>query len=152
VVEILNTSVYEVIITVDEIDVASVAVGQTVNVLVDAIGTPALTGKVVRISPQAQSDRGVVSYSVTVEVTPDDRPIKSGMTASAEIITAQATNVVALPRAAVQTVDGVSTVTVSKAGTSEERTVELGVKGSEYVEIRSGVAADEVVIIPSGGE
>ena len=152
VVEILNTSVYEVIITVDEIDVASVAVGQTVNVLVDAIGTPALTGKVVRISPQAQSDRGVVSYSVTVEVTPDDRPIKSGMTASAEIITAQATNVVALPRTAVQTVDGVSTVTVSKAGTSEERTVELGVKGSEYVEIRSGVAADEVVIIPSGGE
>lgn len=152
IVEILNTDLFEVIITVDEIDVANVAVGQTVDVLVDAIGAPALQGTVVRISPQAESDRGVVSYQVTVEVTPDDRPIKSGMTASADIITAQANDVVAVPRSAVRTVDGVSTVVVVANGQREERTVTTGIRNSEVVEIRSGLTAGEVVEVTTGGE
>lgn len=147
VVNLIDITKFAVEITVDEVDVAQVAVGQPVAVLVDALGEPALQGTVVRIAPQATINNGVVSYKVTVEATPDQRVAKSGMTASAQIITAQAKNAIGLPRAAVHLVDGVQKVTVVKNGVREVRTVETGVRGDDLVEIKSGVVAGDVVEI-----
>ncbi|MCX6016338.1 MAG: efflux RND transporter periplasmic adaptor subunit [Chloroflexales bacterium] len=147
VVNLIDITKFAVEITVDEVDVAHVAVGQKVDVLVDALGAPALQGLVVRVAPQATINNGVVSYKVTVEATPDQRVVKSGMTASAQIITAQAKNAIGLPRAAVHLVDGVQKVTVIKNGVREVRTVETGVRGDDLVEIKSGVAVGDVVEI-----
>lgn len=147
VVNLIDITKFAVEITVDEVDVANVAVGQSVAVLVDALGEPALQGTVVRIAPQATINNGVVSYKVTVEATPDQRVVKSGMTASAQIITAQAKNAIGLPRAAVHLIDGVQTVTVVKNGTREVRTVETGVKGDDLIEIKSGIVAGDVIEI-----
>ncbi len=147
VVNLIDITKFAVEITVDEVDVAHVAVGQPVAVMVDALGEPALQGAVVRIAPQATINNGVVSYKVTVEATPDQRVVKSGMTASAQIITAQAKNAIGLPRAVVHLVDGVQKVTVVKNGTREVRTVETGVKGDDLVEIKSGITAGDVVEI-----
>jgi len=147
VVNLIDITKFAVEITVDEVDVAQVAVGQSVAVLVDALGEPALQGTVVRIAPQATINNGVVSYKVTVEATPDQRVAKSGMTASAQIITAQAKNAIGLPRAAVHLVDGVQKVTVVKNGVREVRTVETGVRGDDLVEIKSGVVAGDVIEI-----
>ena len=147
VVNLIDITKFAVEITVDEVDVAKVAVGQPVAVLVDALGEPALQGAVVRIAPQATINNGVVSYKVTVEATPDQRVVKSGMTASAQIITAQAKNAIGVPRAAVHLVDGVQKVTVVKNGVREVRTVETGVRGDDLVEIKSGVVAGDVVEI-----
>ena len=147
VVNLIDITKFAVEITVDEVDVAHVAVGQPVAVMVDALGEPALQGAVVRIAPQATINNGVVSYKVTVEATPDQRVVKSGMTASAQIITAQAKNAIGLPRAAVHLVDGVQKVTVVKNGTREVRTVETGVKGDDLVEIKSGIIAGDVIEI-----
>jgi len=147
VVNLIDITKFAVEITVDEVDVANVAVGQSVAVLVDALGEPALQGTVVRIAPQATINNGVVSYKVTVEATPDQRVAKSGMTASAQIITAQAKNAIGLPRAAVHLIDGVQKVTVVKNGTREVRTVETGVKGDDLVEIKSGIVAGDVIEI-----
>ena len=147
VVNLIDITKFAVEITVDEVDVAKVAVGQPVAVLVDALGEPALQGAVVRIAPQATINNGVVSYKVTVEATPDQRVVKSGMTASAQIITAQAKNAIGVPRAAVHLVDGVQKVTVVKNGVREVRTVETGVRGDDLVEIKSGVVAGDVIEI-----
>lgn len=147
VVNLIDITKFAVEITVDEVDVAQVAVGQQVAVLVDALGEPALQGAVVRIAPQATINNGVVSYKVTVEATPDQRVVKSGMTASAQIITAQAKNAIGLPRAAVHLIDGVQKVTVVKNGVREVRTVETGVRGDDLVEIKSGVVAGDVIEI-----
>jgi len=147
VVNLIDITKFAVEITVDEVDVAHVAVGQPVAVMVDALGEPALQGAVVRIAPQATINNGVVSYKVTVEATPDQRVVKSGMTASAQIITAQAKNAIGLPRAAVHLIDGVQKVTVVKNGAREVRTVETGVKGDDLVEIKSGIVAGDVIEI-----
>jgi HlyD family secretion protein len=147
VVNLIDITKFAVEITVDEVDVAQVAVGQSVAVLVDALGEPSLQGTVVRIAPQATINNGVVSYKVTVEATPDQRVVKSGMTASAQIITAQAKNAIGLPRAAVHLIDGVQKVTVVKNGTREVRTVATGVKGDDLVEIKSGIVAGDVIEI-----
>jgi multidrug efflux pump subunit AcrA (membrane-fusion protein) len=116
-----------------------------VVVLVDALGLPTLTGSVVRVSPEAQSDRGVVSYEVTVQVTPDERAFKAGMTASAQIITAAAKGVIGVPRSAIHEVDGATMVTVVEGGKRVERAVTVGLRGNDMTEITSGIKAGDMV-------
>lgn len=151
VVGIIDMSAFTVEITVDEVDVAKVQVGQVVDVFVDALGAPVLAGKVVRVSPRAESEQGVVSYKVTVEVTPDARNVKAGMTASAQIITGEAKGVIAVPRTAVSTdVNGVSTVTLVNGDAQTPQTVELGVVGDDMVEVRSGLKAGDIIAVTGG--
>lgn len=150
VVGVIDMSAFTVEITVDEVDVAKVQVGQVVDVFVDALGEPALVGSVVRVSPRAESDQGVVSYKVTVEVTPDARNVRAGMTASARIITGEAKNAIAVPRTAITTIDGVHTVTVINGDVRTPQTVELGVMGDDMVEIRSGLKAGDIIALSEG--
>ena len=150
VIGVIDMSIFTVEITVDEVDVAKVNVGQKVDVFVDALGAPTFVGTVVRLSPQAESEQGVVSYKVTVEVTPDTRNVKAGMTASAQIITGEAKNVIAVPRTAITTVDGVHSVTVVNGTERVTQTVELGMMGDDMVEIRSGLKAGDVVAVAEG--
>ncbi|MFN8477295.1 MAG: HlyD family efflux transporter periplasmic adaptor subunit [Kouleothrix sp.] len=64
-VTLLDTSRYQVKVTVDEVDVARVAVGmKPVDVLLDVLGAPALSGTVRRISPQSEAGKSVTSYEV----------------------------------------------------------------------------------------
>jgi multidrug efflux pump subunit AcrA (membrane-fusion protein) len=150
VVGVIDMSAFTVEITVDEVDVAKVVIGQVVDVFVDALGAPVLAGEVVRVSPRAESDQGVVSYKVTVEVTPDTRNVKAGMTASAQIITGEAKGVVAVPRTAVTSMDGVHTVTLIKGAEQVSQPVELGVVGDDMVEIRSGLKSGDIIAVAGG--
>ncbi|MFM2032429.1 MAG: hypothetical protein RLZZ297_1194 [Chloroflexota bacterium] len=147
VVTMVDLSAYEVNVTVDEVDVAQIAVGQQVDVLVDALGEPALKGTVARVSPAAQSDRGVVSYAVTVQVTPDERAFRAGMTASAQIITASATGAIGVPHSAIHQTDGAPAVTVVVDGKRVERPVTLGIRGTRLTQVTDGLTAGEVVEI-----
>lgn len=145
VVSVVDLSAYEVNVTVDEVDVAQISVGQPVEVLVDALGAPALKGIVARVSPAAQSDRGVVSYAVTVQVTPDTRGFRAGMTASAQIITAAVKGALGVPHSAIHQTDGAPAVTVIQDGKRVERPVTLGIRGTRVTEITKGLTAGEVV-------
>jgi RND family efflux transporter MFP subunit len=152
-VTLLDTSRYQVDMTVDEIDVARVSVGQPVEVLIDALGVPALNGTVRRIAPQSEEGQSVTAYKVTVEVEPGDRPIKPGMTASASIISAQRKGVLQVPAAAVRTENGASVVSVVTAGADGKQTirtqpVEVGLRAGGQVEIRSGLNEEQQVLVP----
>jgi RND family efflux transporter MFP subunit len=147
VVTVVDLSAFEVNVTVDEVDVAQIAVGQPVDVLVDALGEPALRGTVARVSPAAQTDRGVVSYEITVQVTPDERPFRAGMTASAQIITAEVKDTLAVPHSAIHQTDGKPAVTVIANGKRVDRPVTLGVRGTRVTQITSGLQAGDVVEI-----
>lgn len=46
-----------------------------------------------------------------------------------------------MPAAAVQTVSGASSVQVMENGAETRKTVEVGVRGDQYVEIKSGLTA-----------
>ena len=152
-VTLLDTSRYQVDMTVDEIDVPRVSVGQPVEVLIDALGAPALNGTVRRIAPQSQEGQSVTAYKVTVEVEPGARPIKPGMTASASIISDQRKGVLQVPAAAVRTENGASVVTVVTTGEDGKQTirtqlVEVGLRAGEQVEIRSGLSEQQQVLLP----
>lgn len=151
-ITLLDTSRYQVKVTVDEIDVARVAVGQTVEVLLDALGAPALNGTVKRISPQSEAGKSVTSYEVVIEIDPGDRPIKPGMTASASIISERRASTLHIPAAAVRTQNGasvVSLITTDKDGKQQvaDQPVQLGLRAGDQVEVLSGLSEGQQVLV-----
>ncbi len=150
---LIDIARYLVKVTVDEVDISRVVIGQQVEVLIDALGAPTLTGTVLRSEPLPSSDSGVTSYRVTVEIDPSGRALKPGMTASASIIADTRSDVLSLPAAAVRSEGEKSLVklVVSAADgtrTIEDREVQVGLRTSDTVEIVSGLAEGDQVVLP----
>lgn len=153
-VTLLDISRYTVTVTVDEVDVARVTPGQPVEVLIDALGAPALSGTVLRVAPQARAGSEVTSYEVDVEVDPSSRPVRAGMTASAMIVVERRDDALSVPAEAVRQEGGAEVVTV--VGEADGRTtliarpVQTGAQIDGRVEIVGGLEAGERVLVPSG--
>lgn len=152
-VRLIDTSRYQVQLTVDEVDVARVVIGQPVEVLIDALGEPALRGMVSRIASQAVEGSTVTAYEVVVELDPGERPLKAGMTASATIIAEQRENVLSVPAQAVRNENGRQVVTVVTTGSdgkqqTQSLPVEIGTQFGERVEIAQGLNEGQQVLIP----
>lgn len=151
-VVLIDTSSFVIEVTVDEVDVARVAVGQPVEVLIDALGEPALSGEVRLIEPQSLAENSVTAYRVTIAVEPGDRPLRPGMTASATIVAERRDTAISVPLQAVQTRDGqsfVQLVTSDAAGSQvvNEQPVTTGLRAGERIEIVSGLEAGQQVLI-----
>ena len=71
--------------------------------------------------------------------------MKPGQFATVRILQSRAQPAVLVPSRAVRTESGVSRVFVVKDGRAQERLVQLGQTEGDLVEIKSGVAAGEVV-------
>ena len=69
----------------DEIDVARVKMGQIVDVTFDALPNQMFTGRVVRISPMAESSAGGVNYTAVIELEELHEAVRWGMTAFVDI-------------------------------------------------------------------
>ncbi len=157
-------------VTVDETDIASVDVGQKVDVTIEAYPGVPFEGKVARVDPQAQVEQNVTTVPVRVEIdnsSPTFRLLKPGMNATCEFVVDEKENVVSVPNEAVRTDDEGSYVEVGtggkpappdpKTGTPaeadalvvvkiEKRRVEVGVEGNETVEIVSGLKEGDPVV------
>jgi HlyD family secretion protein len=148
---LIDISRYLVQVTVDEVDIGRVTVGQRVHVLIDALDQT-LPGKVARQEPLPQSDSAVTAYLVSVEIDPGESPIKPGMTASATIVADSRSEALSVPAAAVRSEGGgelVSVVTSDAEGQQsiEDRVVQTGLRTAERVEILSGLAEGEQIVI-----
>jgi len=145
----IDTASYEVTADVVESDVSSIQLGQAANVTVSAINA-SLTGTVTAIAPTAvssTSSSSVVNYAVTIALAAPPKSLRSGMTADVTITTAAATNVLAVPAAAIRGVEGNYSVLVLTDGLPQAHPVTVGLMTSALVEIKSGLnAGDEVVI------
>ena len=140
---------YEVTADVVETDITAMKLQQPATVTVAAIGAT-LDGTVTAIAPTAESSSGnnsVVSYAVTVALKSPPKTVRAGMTADVTITTASATNVLAVPAAAVRGVQGnYSVLVMTASGSPEARAVTVGLMTSSLVEIQSGLNAGDVVV------
>jgi HlyD family secretion protein len=155
-------------INLDETDVANASVGQEAIVTLDAFPNAEITGTVASIAPVAQVQSGVVLYPVTVRLSPTDPsagsgqrlPVRAGMTADAQIVTASRENVLIVPLRAVQSANGqafvLRQVTGGQGGPSgrpgtvggfERVPVTLGLMNDTDVEITSGLSEGDVVSV-----
>ena len=128
-----------VVAEVDEEDIPLVASKQTVLIKADAFPRNNLPGTVKQITPKG--DPVSKSYRVRIAL-PEDTPLMIGMTTEVNIIVEEKKNVLLVPATALR--DG--RLFIVENGRAEARAVEVGVIGSEFAEIVSGITEGELVI------
>lgn len=133
---------------VSESDVSLLKADQAATVTVNAMQSQPVQAKVTQVDLTPTTANNVVQYGVTLTLTDPPAGLRPGQSASVEVTVAGATGVLAVPAAAVQTVNGASSVAVLENGAETRRTVEVGVRGDQYVEIKSGLSAGEEVVLP----
>jgi HlyD family secretion protein len=87
---------------VSEADIGSVEEGQNVSFAVDAYPDRKFAGRVRQIRNAPTTVQNVVTYDVVIEVANPDLKLRPGMTANASLITAERTDVLKIPNAALR--------------------------------------------------
>jgi len=120
------------------------AIGQPVQIKVDAYPNDAFDGQLLRVSPAANAE----NRSITVEATvpnPTHR-LKPGFFAAANIVTRSDDQALVVPETAVITFAGVTKLFVVRDATAYERKVRVGTRDEQgLIEVLEGLQADEVV-------
>lgn len=147
VMTIVNLDAFQTTIALAESDIGMVEVGQKAVITFDALPDLTMTGKVTRVDAMGTVNQGVVSYSVVVIPDTSNPTVKGGMTVSVNIITAVATDVLAVPSVAVKsTADGSRYVQTLEDGRPAGVTVEVGVSTDSFTEIVGGLTEGQEVI------
>jgi HlyD family secretion protein len=149
-VVVADLSRYHINITVDEIDIAKVKIGQEVNITLDSLPGVEVKGKVSRISPTSRLVNGVVSYDVRVDIEPTEAELRSGMTANASIVLERRSGVLLAPNWAIRRDrnTGKSFLTLQVGDQLTEVEVQTGLRNDTFSEILSGAKAGDVVVAP----
>ena len=130
-------------VSVDELDILAVAVGQEAEITVDALPGRAFTGTVSHIDPNGVNQGGNTKYTVTIAIDRDEAML-AGMNATAIMTVGVTENVLTLPAEAL-TEKGSRTVVYT--GYDPQNRLLLA-----PVEVETGVSDGAVVEIVTGLE
>lgn len=133
-------------ISLNESDIAKVAVGQKVNLTFDALEELAITGEVAEVDSLGTISQGVVSYDVKIVFDVQDDRVKSGMSINAEIITSSKADVLMVSSSAIKTTASSNYVEILVDGAPQKKNVIVGDNNDTMTEITSGLSEGEKII------
>ena len=157
-VQIADLSQLRVTTSVDEMDISSLAIGQSATVTFSALPDVTLEGTVERVATASESSESygyssTATYKVSFIIPAPDPRVKPGMTADATIVTQDVPDSLIVPIAALREAeDGSSHVwkhkgdDPSQEGSWEKRTVEILAKNADEAAITNVKEGDEVDI------
>jgi len=161
---IYDLSYLTMTLSVDELDIADIQVGQEVSVTADAVEDRVYTGVVTKVSVAGTAAGGSTTYPVTVRIDETDG-LLPGMNADAAITLQSAGDVLAIPAGALNRGNTVLVTADSPSaadGTPVENEdgdvpyysvpVETGASDDNYIEVVSGLQeGDTVAYIAASG-
>lgn len=132
-------------------DVTALELGQQAQITLDAFPDQTFTGLLDSMSVQpSRSGGSTVSYTVDTRFDTPDAKFFEGMTGDVTFITTQLKDVLIVSNRAITNTDGVQTVKVKlEDGTNEDREITTGFSDGRNVEVLSGLAEGDTVLIES---
>ncbi len=150
VIDLLDPTSIFVSAPMDEVDSAVISAGQAVRVTFDPFLDRSFEGTVVRVAPYVL-DVQAQNRTVEIEVELLDEAFSSqllpGTTADVEVILEAREDVLRIPRSTL--LEG-GKVLVLEGDRLVERTLEIGLRNWDWVEVRAGLRAGERVITSLG--
>ena len=144
---IYDLSCLEMTMSIDELDISDVAVGQEVQITADAVEGTTYTGVVTKVSVAGTTSGGITTYPVTVRID-ETEGLRPGMNVDAEIILESAEDVLAIPSGAV---NRGNTVLITADSPSAANAVDQEApEGYVYVEVETGISDDSYTQVLSG--
>lgn len=134
---------------IDETEVGRLSTGMTMKITIGALQDLKFDARLEYISPKATDQNGANQFEIkaAVNLPSNATNIRSGYSANAEIVLAEAKNVLAVQESAIE-FDGDDTYVYVIKGegdkqTYERRKVQTGISDGINIEIRSGVKPNE---------
>lgn len=154
IVEIARLDSFEVHTRVDETDIGNIKVGMQAEVSVDAYPDLVFNGEVKEIALLSMEKKEAgINYVVKVKIdNKDNIPLRLGMTANADFITAYKKDVATVPVWSVIQRDDEEYVFVVNDSRLHKRAVKTGINNEEFIEIISGVEVGQLVVKSSAKE
>lgn len=150
-VALIDSDSLELVLDVDEVDIGSLSVGQPAIVSLEAWPTVEIESAIDKIAPSTQDDgSGLVTYQVFLDLDATDLPVRVGMTASANLITANREDVLLLESRAINAnrQNGTFYVTIVSAdGATRDVPVTIGLRDGNLTQITSGLQAGDEVLV-----
>lgn len=127
-------------VSLNEIDISNVKIGQKATLTFDAIDELTITGTVTEVDLLGTVNQGVVSYTVKIAFDVNDDRVKTGMSLSAAIVSDSKQNVIRVPNSAIKSRGNLSFVeALNSSGAVTPIPVQTGLSNDEFTEIISGL-------------
>jgi multidrug efflux pump subunit AcrA (membrane-fusion protein) len=146
-------------LSLNEVDVSKIALGDKVTMNFDAITGLTISGTVAEIDSVGTVSQGVVSYNVQIAFDTQNPAVRPGMTVNAVIQTAVHTDALYVPSTAIKTTNGASYVqvftppltdatgsSVPSATAPSQVPVTIGISDDTNVEILSGLTVGQQIV------
>ena len=142
---VLRTNPIKVQIQVPEADVPFISIGRAVQVQVDAYPDRTFGGTVSAVNPAI--DPASRAATIEAQIENNDNALRTGMFATVKIIRQGGSTGVFVPKSAVYNDQATQSyrVFVIQDNVAKLRVVQIGTEENDYVQIVSGVNADETV-------
>jgi HlyD family secretion protein len=141
------------VISLNEVDVSKIKVGDKATMTFDAVDGLTITGTVAEIDNIGTVSQGVVNYTVKISFDTEDPRIKPGMSVNVSIITDVQADVLAVPNSAIQTQGAQNYVLTLDPSKTQSATGQIGVTSSlapSRVMVVTGASDDTYTQITSG--
>ena len=158
VIQLIDPTSMEFIISLDEIDIPGIMIGDSANVTVDAFPETVFEGKVISITPLPIVEAGLVSYDVKIAFSiPQNMDIRVGMSATADIVKNKRENVLIIPNNVIYTNSEENhivkvIVDITNGLDTEERMISIGISDGLQTEVLSGLQEGELIAIDITGD
>jgi HlyD family secretion protein len=146
---VVDMSMMQIKVQVDESDIGKVQLGQKVNFMVDSYPRTTFAGVVSLISQKAAIQQNVVYYTVYVDIDASQGLLFPGMTARVTIKIGESRNTLTVPLAAVREHKGKKYLQVMVGDKLKYVSVQLGLSDNDKTEIISGVNEGTQIVIPA---
>lgn len=138
---------YSIEANIAETDVNQMQMGQSVLINFDGLPNVNARGVVAKIDPSATVILGVINYKIMIVLEKLVDNLKPAMTADLEILTDSRENVLFAPRNSLTRSNGVYTAKVLIDDKPVDKTIEVGLIGDTEIEIISGLAEGDQIIL-----
>ncbi|MCU0662923.1 MAG: efflux RND transporter periplasmic adaptor subunit [Myxococcota bacterium] len=136
----------EVKVPVDEKNIAGVEKGRSALISAEAYPDRHFPAVVERLAPSVDATRGTVEVTLSL---PNPPPfLRPEMTASVEIEVARKEEALCVPSEALASSAKGHSVFVLADGRARRQSVKLGIRGTDAVEVKEGLSAGDVVLLP----
>lgn len=147
-------------VSLNEVDVAKIKIGQKATLSFDAVEGLSMAGQVIEIDTLGTVSQGVVNYNVKIGFDTQDERVKPGMSVGAAIITDVKQDVLIVPNSAIKSQSGRYYVErLDQAGSAaqgkqgivsltppRQQSVEIGLANDTSTEIMSGLKEGDQVV------
>lgn len=154
-VEMYDPDGLEVVLEVDEVDIGKISLSQPAIITLEAWPDVEIMGEVASIAPEAISNESaLVVYQVFLSLSQTELPVLAGMTANADLLTAEEEEVLLVPNAAINAdrstgTYSVNLVTIDANGDQriEEVEVAIGLRDGNYTQITDGLTEGDQLLV-----